>query len=200
MTVACFSIGSNLGDARCNVSEAIDRLGKAGRILRRSGYYLTAPWGITDQPHFINVAVQVETELPPRELLHLVLDIESEMGRATSFHWGPRLIDIDILVYGDLKIDEPDLHIPHPFMYERAFVLVPLAEIDERFIPFRISFRLRKLQACACPRIAGSPWRIQPVPFVRRTHDAICHCHSRSLRIDQIPGKTARGNQGQELA
>ncbi|MCC2113787.1 MAG: 2-amino-4-hydroxy-6-hydroxymethyldihydropteridine diphosphokinase, partial [Hyphomicrobiales bacterium] len=99
------------------------------RVTARSRNFRTAPWGITDQDWFVNAAILVETTLAPRALLEACLDIETRLGRVRSLRWGPRLIDLDILLYGDLAIVEPGLAVPHPRMMERAFVLAPLADL-----------------------------------------------------------------------
>jgi 2-amino-4-hydroxy-6-hydroxymethyldihydropteridine diphosphokinase len=123
-------IGSNLGDRRANCLKALERLGKIGvNVVRTSSLIETAPWGSEEQPPFINMAAQVQTELSPRKLLAFMKRIEKEMGRQETVRWGPRLIDIDILLYDDLVIADRELTIPHPFMHTRRFVLDPLAEI-----------------------------------------------------------------------
>ena len=130
MPEVLLGFGGNLGDPAAAIAAALDRLDAAGvRIVRRSHLYRTAPWGVTDQPDFLNLCAAAETALPPRELLSLAQRIEAELGREPGERWGPRVIDIDILTYGDLAVDEPGLKIPHPRLTERAFVLVPLAEI-----------------------------------------------------------------------
>ena len=104
------------------------------RVLRVSGVYETDPWGFEDQPAFLNQAVEIETDLLPQELLAILKGIEETLGRVFTFRYGPRLIDIDILFYGSEIISLPDLQIPHPNLQERAFVLVPLAELIPEFI------------------------------------------------------------------
>ena len=126
-------IGSNIGDAVCNVNEAIVRLSDLGSVLKKSSLYATKPWGVRDQPDFINAAVELDTNLGPRDLLNGLLTIERAMGRERLIRWGPRIIDLDILTFGDQAVSEEGLTIPHPHMNERAFVLIPLAEIDESF-------------------------------------------------------------------
>jgi 2-amino-4-hydroxy-6-hydroxymethyldihydropteridine diphosphokinase len=122
--------GGNLGDPAATITAALARFDAAGlRILRRSSFYRTAPWGLTDQPDFVNLCALAETALSPRALLALIHTIERDLGRERRERWGPRAIDIDILTYGEEAIDEPGLVIPHPHLTERAFVLVPLAEI-----------------------------------------------------------------------
>ena len=123
-------IGSNLGDRQANCLKAIAFLNQAGqRVLKQSSQYETEPWGKTDQPRFINMAVEIETDLNPRGLLRRLKEIENYMGRVHTARWGPRLIDLDILLYEDQVVTEDELQIPHPRMHERAFVLQPLAEI-----------------------------------------------------------------------
>lgn len=137
MNAAYVGLGSNLGDSAATVERAIEALRRVGRVLRRSSLYVTKPWGKTDQPDFINAVALVETDLSPRDLLRHLKDLESELGRVSGERWGPRIIDLDLLTYGDLEIDETDLRVPHPQLYGRAFVLVPLAEIDARYAPAR---------------------------------------------------------------
>jgi len=124
-------IGSNLEDPVLQVRGAIDRLRSFGEVIAVSSIYRTAPWGEQDQPEFANAVVLLETLMVPHELLMAFKKAERELGRGgSSARWGPRVIDFDILTYDDEKIDTPELVVPHPHMLERAFVLVPLAEID----------------------------------------------------------------------
>jgi 2-amino-4-hydroxy-6-hydroxymethyldihydropteridine diphosphokinase len=127
--VAYLSLGSNIGDREGNLREAIMRLGTLGRILSVSSFYETEPVEFTDQPWFLNCAVALETALPPRQLMETALQVEREMGRERMQKKGPRIIDIDILLFGDLEIETRELTIPHPAMHLRRFVLEPLAEI-----------------------------------------------------------------------
>lgn len=129
-----FGLGSNLGDRAEALNEALDHLVVKAPLLAVSHLYETDPWGYTDQPAFLNLVVQAQTELPPRELLIFIKNIEVEMGRVPTFRYGPRRIDIDILLYGSQTLHSPDLIIPHPRLAERAFVLVPLAEIAPDFV------------------------------------------------------------------
>lgn len=131
-------IGSNLGDRKTNCLKAIELLIENGvEVLKQSSMYETEPWGMENQPDFINMAVEAKTMLSPRDLLNLLKTIERNMGRSyvdPASHrpigrWGPRIIDLDILLYDGLTIAEPDLIIPHPLMQERDFVLKPLSEI-----------------------------------------------------------------------
>ncbi len=127
------SLGTNLGNRKRNVHEAIEKIGElVGDVVRQSALYETKPWGFSSPNDFINACVLVETTLAPRQLLEMTQRIEKEMGRVGKSHDGEyqdRVIDIDILMYDDLKIDEPDLKIPHPLMEDRDFVMVPLKEI-----------------------------------------------------------------------
>ncbi|MDD5368940.1 MAG: 2-amino-4-hydroxy-6-hydroxymethyldihydropteridine diphosphokinase [Anaerolineaceae bacterium] len=123
------SLGTNLGDRVANLQAAREGLAPAVRMAAESTIYETAPWGYTDQPAFLNQAVQAETELSPRELLTYLKNLEHRMGREPSFPYGPRLIDIDILLYDNLVTSSPRITIPHPHLAERAFVLAPLAEL-----------------------------------------------------------------------
>lgn len=125
------SLGGNLGDPAQSMGAALRMLdgGAETRVTAVSSLYRTPPWGKLDQPDFLNAAAAVETALSPRALLDLCLDVERRLKRVREERWGPRLIDIDILVFGDRVIHETGLEVPHPRMLERAFVLAPLAEI-----------------------------------------------------------------------
>ena len=122
-------LGSNLGDRERNLIDAIERIGENVAIEQISSPYDTEPVGYDDQPRFLNTVVKGETKLTPDDLLRFVKKIEADLGRTASFVNGPRLIDIDILLYGDVVMDTPSLTIPHARYAERAFVLVPLSEI-----------------------------------------------------------------------
>jgi 2-amino-4-hydroxy-6-hydroxymethyldihydropteridine diphosphokinase len=128
---AIVALGSNQGDKEARIAEAIQHLEEAGdmRIVARSRNYRTAPWGKLDQDWFVNACVSVATDLSARELLKRCQAIESRMGRVREEHWGPRVIDLDVLVYRDVVSDEAELTLPHPGIMERAFVLVPLADV-----------------------------------------------------------------------
>jgi 2-amino-4-hydroxy-6-hydroxymethyldihydropteridine diphosphokinase len=123
------SLGSNLGDRLSNLRKAISLLPPKVSINQQSSVYETEPWGYTDQPTFLNQVIRAETDLEPIDLLALLKSIETSMGRKETFRFGPRLIDLDILFYDDFVMEEPQLTIPHPRITERAFILVPLAEI-----------------------------------------------------------------------
>jgi 2-amino-4-hydroxy-6-hydroxymethyldihydropteridine diphosphokinase len=123
------SLGSNLGDRERSLREAIQRIGQIGRITSVSSIYETEPVEFTDQPEFLNCAVELETSLMPAQLMQQLLEVEGAMGRQRIQKKGPRIIDIDILLFGEAVVDTPDLTIPHPAMHKRRFVLEPLAEI-----------------------------------------------------------------------
>jgi 2-amino-4-hydroxy-6-hydroxymethyldihydropteridine diphosphokinase len=133
MAEALIGMGGNVDDVRGTLDRAVAALcdGSAVRLLARSSDYLTRPWGVTDQPAFVNLALAVSTALTPRGLLNRALSVEAAFGRnrASEIRWGPRTLDIDIIAYDDIAIDEPGLTLPHPRLFERAFVLAPLAEI-----------------------------------------------------------------------
>lgn len=133
MAEAGLSLGSNLGDRAEVIEAALGLLDESAgvRLLARSRLYRTKPWGDENQDDFLNACAVVETSLTPHELLSLCLDVEKRLGRdrTTSRRWGPRRIDIDLLFYDDVELAEPELRLPHPHMFERAFVLVPLSEI-----------------------------------------------------------------------
>jgi len=130
MAIVHIGIGSNIDDRLANCMEAIENLKDYAIIVKKiSSPYETKPWGLKEQPDFINMAVEAETSLSPEELLRVLKDVEKKMGRQDSVRWGPRLIDLDILFYNDRIIDMEDLRIPHPFLQKRDFVLLPLAEI-----------------------------------------------------------------------
>jgi 2-amino-4-hydroxy-6-hydroxymethyldihydropteridine diphosphokinase len=134
---AYVGIGANLGEAAESVTTAIGALEGVGEVLRTSPLYRSEPWGVPDQPPFVNAAVLLETPLEPRALLDQLRKIERRLGRTPGERWGPRAIDLDLLLYDDLEIDSPELRVPHKHLRERAFVLVPLAQLDERFAPLR---------------------------------------------------------------
>jgi len=123
------SLGSNLGNREANLREAISELGKLGEVTKVSSFYETEPVEFTQQPWFLNIAVELQTELMPRQLLAATLKIERQMGRRRMQPKGPRLIDIDIVLFGTTVMHDAKLVIPHPAMHERKFVLIPLAEI-----------------------------------------------------------------------
>jgi 2-amino-4-hydroxy-6-hydroxymethyldihydropteridine diphosphokinase len=123
-------LGSNLGDRKLNLRRALQRLEELGPV-RASSFRETEPVGVTDQPKFLNAVAELATDLPPRELLERLLEIERGLGRnrATERRWGPRVIDLDLLLFGEETIDEPGLTVPHPRLADRRFVLEPLCEL-----------------------------------------------------------------------
>jgi 2-amino-4-hydroxy-6-hydroxymethyldihydropteridine diphosphokinase len=128
---ALIGLGSNLGDKSGNIERAVALLtaGDDVRLIARSRLYRTPPWGKTDQDWFVNACIGVATTLSPHELLGRCQAVENELGRIRRERWGPRVIDVDILAYRGVTLDEPELVVPHPRMAERAFVLAPLADI-----------------------------------------------------------------------
>jgi len=159
MPEALIAFGGNVGDARATVDKAVAALcdGEAVRLLARSSDYRTPPWGVEDQPPFINLCVAVATSLSPRDLLARALEVERAFGRdrANERRWGPRPVDIDLIAYDDVTLDGPDLTLPHPRLFERAFVLVPLAEIvpDRRIAGVRVADALARLDATGIERL-----------------------------------------------
>jgi len=133
VTLACIGLGANLGDAAQTLRGAFAALAELPQttLRTRSQLYATPAWGNEDQPPFINAAAVLDTALPAQALLEALLGIEHAFGRVRdpAVHWGPRVLDLDLLLYADQVIDLPQLKVPHPFLHERAFALVPLAEI-----------------------------------------------------------------------
>jgi 2-amino-4-hydroxy-6-hydroxymethyldihydropteridine diphosphokinase len=125
-------LGSNLGDREANLLRALNRLSPAFGLVSYSAFRETEPVGVTDQPNFYNAVAELQTDLGPREVLEGLLAIERDLGRdrRTEQRWGPRIIDLDLLLYGDEEIDEPGLTVPHPRLGERRFVLEPLVELE----------------------------------------------------------------------
>jgi 2-amino-4-hydroxy-6-hydroxymethyldihydropteridine diphosphokinase len=149
MAEALVGLGGNIGDVRTALDRAVAAFcdGTDVRLLAQSSDYATPPWGVEDQPPFVNRCIVVATALTPRALLDRALAVERTLGRDRSREqrWGPRAIDIDLLAYDDVALDEPGLTLPHPRLLERAFVLVPLAEI----VPDRIVAGVRVRDALA---------------------------------------------------
>jgi 2-amino-4-hydroxy-6-hydroxymethyldihydropteridine diphosphokinase len=140
VTRAFVGLGANLGDREETIVEAVRLLGERDgvHVVAVSTLRETDPVGVVDQPRFLNGAALVETDLGPRELLDALLAVEHELGRVRDERWGPRTIDLDLLVYGEIELDEPGLTVPHPRLHERSFALEPLAELDpELAIPGR---------------------------------------------------------------
>jgi 2-amino-4-hydroxy-6-hydroxymethyldihydropteridine diphosphokinase len=152
---ALLGIGGNVGDVRATLEKAVARFadGAEVKLIARSSDYRTPPWGLTEQSPFINSAIAVETTLSPDALLERAHEVEAALGRdrTKERRWGPRTIDIDLLTYDDLLLNEPELTLPHPRLFERAFVLVPLAEI----VPDRMIAGRRIADAAAQIDAAG---------------------------------------------
>jgi len=157
------SLGGNLGDPARSMGAALRILDAddSTRVVAVSSLYRTPPWGKLDQPDFLNAAAEISTTLAPRALLELCLDAERKLKRVREERWGPRLIDIDILVYGERIIHETGLEVPHPRMLERAFVLAPLAEIAPSLAVGgrSVSERLNSVDAAGIERLpSGRDW------------------------------------------
>jgi 2-amino-4-hydroxy-6-hydroxymethyldihydropteridine diphosphokinase len=159
MAEAYLALGGNIGDVRGTFDRAIALLceGDLVRLIARSSDYRTPPWGITDQPAFINAVIVVTTSLAPRALLQRAQECERALGRDRKHEqrWGPRTIDIDLLAYDDLILNDADLILPHPRLFERAFVLVPLAEIapDRVIAGRRIADALQSLDKAGIDKL-----------------------------------------------
>lgn len=128
-TIAYIGLGSNIGNKIEACLKAIELLASAGRVTRASSLYCTEPVGYAEQEDFVNAVVEIETALSATELLKACQSIEDRLGRRRTVRWGPRTMDLDILLYGDAVLETPELSIPHPLMASRRFVLVPLCEI-----------------------------------------------------------------------
>ncbi|RIV27338.1 2-amino-4-hydroxy-6-hydroxymethyldihydropteridine diphosphokinase [Fibrisoma montanum] len=135
MAVTYLLLGANLGDRVATLRRAVDLIAeRVGTVVRQSAVYETAPWGVTDQPTFLNQVIAVQTDLSPEETLTRTQAIEQAMGRVRHEKWGARLIDIDILYYDQLVLHTDTLTVPHPYLHQRRFTLVPLAEIAPEFV------------------------------------------------------------------
>ena len=143
-------LGTNLGDRIQNLEIARNEIEiHIGKITKFSGISETAAWGITEQPNFLNQVLQISTDLKPNKILQIILKMEQKMGRIREQKWGARLIDIDILYFGNLKLNSKKLVIPHPFLNERRFTMAPLTEIDPNFIhPILQKTNIELLENC----------------------------------------------------
>ncbi len=151
MKTAYLLLGSNEGNRTEWLKRAIALIDEGcGAIMKQSAVYETAAWGITAQPDFLNMVVEVETDLAPADLLACVLHVENQLGRKRDVKWGPRTIDIDILLYGSEIIDQPELKVPHPYLQERRFTLAPLAELAPDYIHPVLHQTINELLA-VCP-------------------------------------------------
>lgn len=160
--VAAVGLGGNVGDVAATLHEALHALDALPdtRLLRASRLYRTPAWGNTEQPDFVNAAALLQTQLDVRDLLDALLEVERRFGRdrAQGERWGPRTLDLDLLLYGDATIDEPGLRVPHPYLHERAFALLPLAEIaPDLLVPGRgrVADLLAAVDAGDCVPLAG---------------------------------------------
>jgi 2-amino-4-hydroxy-6-hydroxymethyldihydropteridine diphosphokinase len=127
-------LGSNLGDRSAYLESAISALSSSALIVAASRIYETEPWGVMDQPLYWNQVIEVETSLEPLDLLHVCQEIELQLGRERKVHWGPRTIDIDLLLYDNRVSESEELRLPHPYLEARAFVLAPLREIAPKLV------------------------------------------------------------------
>ena len=146
---AYVALGSNLGDKEANLRKALELLEERGvEVVKTSSFICTEPYGVTDQPQFLNGVCEVRTSLVPLALLHTLLEIEQEMGRVRLRHWGERNIDLDLLLYEDVVMDTPQLKLPHPDMQNRDFVLLPLAEIAPELVHPTLQKTISELVIC----------------------------------------------------
>jgi len=162
VTLACIGLGANLGDAAQTLRGAFQALAALPQttLQARSQLYSTPAWGNEDQPAFVNAAAVLDTTLPAPALLEALLEIERRFGRVRdpAVHWGPRALDLDVLLYGEDVIDLPQLQVPHPYLHARAFALLPLAEIaPEAVIPGhgRVRDAVVRVEACGIASIGG---------------------------------------------
>jgi 2-amino-4-hydroxy-6-hydroxymethyldihydropteridine diphosphokinase len=163
MPDAIIALGGNVGDVRATFGKAIANIcGMAqAALLARSSDYATPPWGEADQPRFFNACIEIDTGLDPHALLFVLHKVEQKFGRnrAKEQRWGPRTLDLDLIAYDDVRIDKPELTLPHPRLFERAFVLVPLAEIvpDRLIAGHRVRDALAALSTEGIERLADAP-------------------------------------------
>lgn len=154
MTRAYVALGANLGDREGTIRRALDLLGSRPGVdvVAVSTLRETEPWGPVPQPRYVNGVAALDTTLGPRPLLEALLDVEQRLGRVRGERWGPRTIDLDLLLHGDAELDEPGLELPHPRLHERVFVLEPLAELDPALVVpgrGRVSEILARLHSAA---------------------------------------------------
>lgn len=162
-------LGSNLGDKRDMLERAVQAIGlQVGQVYRSSGLYETDAWGLEDQPSYYNQVLWVRTSLQPMQVLEATQAIEQQLGRERRIKWGARIIDIDILYHGSQVSEHPRLRLPHPFLHERRFTLVPLAEVAPRWVhPLLGLDSLQLLQQCADPLSVRA---LQDSPILQPSH------------------------------
>jgi 2-amino-4-hydroxy-6-hydroxymethyldihydropteridine diphosphokinase len=169
---AYLGLGTNLGDRRGNLEAAIRGLqvrdGKV-QVLRSSRIYETEPWGMEDQPNFLNCVVEIATDYSPERLLSLAKQVEHDLGRRPGPRFGPRVIDVDILLYAGMVVEQPDLQIPHPRLHLRAFALVPLAELAGEVVHPTLQATVGELTAGIDGKEGVKIW--SPPPKVSRTEE-----------------------------
>ncbi len=157
MASALIALGGNVGDVRGTFRKAIAHIcGMAqAALVARSSDYATPPWGEERQPPFVNACIEIDTRLDPHALLFVLHRIEQKFGRDRERHWGPRTLDLDLLAYDDFRLNKPELTLPHPRLFERAFVLVPLAEIapDRMIAGRRVREALERLSTDGIERL-----------------------------------------------
>jgi 2-amino-4-hydroxy-6-hydroxymethyldihydropteridine diphosphokinase len=159
MAEALVALGGNVGDVQATLNRAVAEFcdGEGVRLVARSSAYRTPPWGVTDQPSFINICIAVDTQLDPLDLLHRAQAVERALGRDRKHEqrWGPRTADIDLIAYQDVSFATPELTLPHPRALERAFVLVPLSEIrpDQVISSVRVRDALSGLDSSGIERL-----------------------------------------------
>lgn len=166
MTAAVLGLGGNIGDPLARMREAVALLDADAQtdVIAASSLYETPPWGFTDQPAFLNAALRIETTRPARDLLGLALATEERLGRRRDVRWGPRTIDIDILIFGDPArpdaVDEPGLRLPHPHLHARAFALMPLLEVapDAHVAGWPAALWIARVDLSGIRRVGGPEW------------------------------------------
>ena len=168
MAGVAIGIGGNLGDRRANLRRGVALLAPQIRVIAVSPLYESAPWGVTDQPAFLNAALLAETDLSPHALLDALKAIEAQVGRRPGKRWGPRVIDLDILLYDDRRIEDARLTVPHLRIAERNFVLRPLADLDPARLPpgwtRSVAEALAALGEDGLQRIKGAEWVSEGAP------------------------------------